>query len=284
MPLQVLVLALVLASLAARAEDPVVSLGKQRAAASRLHWEIGDGSHPVLGPIRFAVLKDPVATAVGNASVSSRAYVSCERNSTTIAIELANATAADDPNGLRPRVPPRLVCSRMAPGGRTLSQRDLAARWEVNAIGDALARGLRPVALRECVSIGIVQEVVLPKAWGRESARVEFEIAPYGRELDSIFYTCGERSAFAPKPAPAPVAARPSPSAAHGPWKAARTVASGRTNLRAGPSAKTAVAAQLPADVSVLARSAGNGWWHVRPPPGRAKFDGYVREDRLVFK
>lgn len=282
-PLPALLLSL-LAAFAAQAQDRV-SLGKQRAAASALAWDIGEGAHPVLGPIRFAGLKNAVVTPVGDRTVYSLGFVSCERNTTTIAIELANATAKDDPNGLRPRSMPRLVCHR--PGARP-AQSDLQARWKVSALGDVLAQGLKPSQLRECASIDVVQEVILPPGWPRETARVQFEMTPYGRELDSIFYTCGEVSAYAPAPSPpVTVASAPrSPKSSPAPdnsWKIARTSPEGRTNLRAGPALSTAVVAQLPPDVSVLVKPARDDWWHVKSP-GRAKFEGYIRADRLVFK
>src|SRR5438552_12326187 len=178
------------AALAARSEDLVVSIGKQRAAASPLQWDIRETTHPRLGLIRFAFLKIPIATLVGNAKVSSNVYISCEKGARKIAIELANATAPDDPGGLQPKTMPRLVCNTLAaPNDARLVQDDVTARWEVSPIGDVLARGFSPFALRECVSIGIVQDVVLPKGWTRASAPIEFEIAPYARELDSIFAT-----------------------------------------------------------------------------------------------
>ena len=80
-------------------ENPAASLGKQRAASSRLEWEIREAGHPILGNIRFAFLKSPVETPVGNAKVFSRAYLSCQRASRKLAIELTNTSApsADDP-------------------------------------------------------------------------------------------------------------------------------------------------------------------------------------------
>lgn len=307
MPSRFLRFLLFLAGACAQAQESVATLGMRHAAGSRLEWRIAEGSHPKLGPIRFATLKTPLATPVGKASLSSQVYFSCERNTTKIAIELANATAADDPGGLRPRVPPRLLCTRPAsPRDRRLVQQELAARWEVSPIGDVLARGLAPAQLRECVALGIVQEVVLPRGWGRESARVEMELPPYGRELDSIFYTCGEASAHAaapPRVAPSPpVASQPAAPVAQAPaaapkpgpapalpearesagWKPARTLARGRSNVRAAPTVSSAVVVELPPDVAVLVQETGGEWYRVKSP-GRARFDGYIRRDRVVF-
>lgn len=262
-----LILALSLATIPAHPAE-VAALGKQRAAGSRLAWEVRDTVHPVLGPIRVAFPKSPIATPVGNANVSSRVYVSCERSSKKMAIELAHATAPDDPGGLQPRTMPRLVCNKPAAAGeRRLVQEDLEARWAISDIGDVLARGLRPPALRECVSIGIVQEVVLPRGWAAESALVEFEIAPHGRALDGIFVTCGEVSAYAPA----------------APWKAARVTSRGKTNVRARPSVDSAVVAQLAPGATVLVQQAGSDWWRAKPSAG-ARFEGYIRQDRLVFE
>lgn len=239
-----------------------------------LAWQIGEGAHPTLGSIRFASTRTPIATPVGATTISSRAYVSCERSSNKIAIELAHAATPDDTGGLQPKTLPILTCSKRAAGNR-LAQSELPARWAISDIGDVLARGFLPQALRQCVSIGVVQEVALPRGWARQSARVEFEIDPYGRELDSIFVTCGDASASGPStPAtPLPVAG----------WKTARTISGGKTNLRARPSTASAVVAQLPAATTVLVQQAGGDWWRVRSA-GRAKFDGYIREDRLVFR
>jgi hypothetical protein len=47
------------------------------------------------------------------------------------------------------------------------------------------------------VAIHVVQEVALPAGWARKTARVELDIEPYNREVDSVFATCGESSAYA---------------------------------------------------------------------------------------
>ena len=280
-------------------ENPAASLGKQRAASSRLVWEIGEAGHPTLGSIRYAVLKSPVETPVGNAKVFSRAYVSCQKAGSKLAIELTNTIAPDDPGGLQPATMPRLVCNRLAaPGDEKLVQEELLANWEVSEIGDALASGFRAFPLRECVSIDVVQEVALPQGWARKSARVEFEIAPYNRELDSIFVTCGEVSAYAPAKAATPATAfapaapavasvpttRSTPAREMGePWRTARTISSGKTNVRAGPTLNSAIVAHFDPGAIVLVQRAGGEWWRARPSKGVA-FEGYIRQDRLVFK
>lgn len=230
------------------------------APAAPVEWRIGEGAHPTLGSIRFAAPATPITTPVGNAAVSSRAYVSCERASGKIAIELAHATAPDDPGGLQPKTLPVLTCHRRAAGNRLL-QAELPSRWAISQIGDVLARGFAPAALRQCVSIGVVQDVKLPRGWARDSARVRFAIDPYGKELDSIFVTCGAEAA----------------------WRAARTVARGRTNVRARPAVKAPLVVQLHPGTPVSVQPAGGDWWRVRPSAG-VKAGGYVREDRLVFK
>ncbi|HUP28830.1 MAG TPA: hypothetical protein VM122_01565, partial [Usitatibacter sp.] len=260
------------------AQDRTAALGKQRAAASRLEWETREAGHPTLGNIRFAVLKTPVETQAGNGKVYSRAYLSCQKTSRKLAIELTNTTAPNDPGGLRPATMPRLTCNRAE--GDKLVQEGLLANWEVSDIGDALTRGFRPFPLRECVTIGIEQEVELPKGWAPKTVAIAFEIAPYGRELDSVFVSCGEVSAYeasapsvvassapraaapprAPPPAvatPAAPAPRPPPAPAVTPtqagdagWQEARTLANGKTNVRAGPSLDSAIVVALyPGDV-----------------------------------
>ncbi len=276
-----------LASAPAHSEDPVASLGKQRAAGSRLEWEIREAGHPVLGPIRFAHTKASIVTPVGSAKVFSNAYVSCEKGARTIAIELTNQTAPDDPGGLRPATMPRLVC--ISPAGtrdaKTVQQA-LEASWQVNQLGDAMARGLRPSALRACAAIGVVEDVTLPKGWARSSLPVQFEITPYGRELDSVFATCGEVSAYAPAAAaPSSASAKPAspPPGADRPWRTARTIASGKTNVRAGPNVHSAIVARLNPGAIILVQSTGGEWWRVKSRTG-AKLEGYIREDRLVVK
>jgi Bacterial SH3 domain len=271
----------VLASVPAQGEDAIASLGKERAAASHLEWEIREAGHPVLGPIRFAHTKMPVVTPVGGANIFSNAYVSCEKNARTLAIELTNQTAPDDPGGLEPATLPRLVCIAPAASGDTrLVQQMLEATWQLNEVGDAMARGFRPAALRACAAIGVVQEVALPEGWARPRERVQFEIDPYGRALDEIFATCGEVSAYASAAPFSPARGKSDEGSA---WKTARTVASGATNVRAGPSLHSAVVARLDPGAVILVQSTGGAWWRARARSGR-KFEGYIREDRLVIR
>jgi hypothetical protein len=104
---------------------------------------------------------------------------------------------------------------------------------------------------------------------------VRFAIDPYGKELDSIFVTCGETSASGPAAVP--------PPRAEAAWKRARTVSSGRTNVRARPAVNSPLVVQLHPGTPVLVQPANGNWWRVGPSAG-AKSGGYVREDRLVFK
>lgn len=288
---------------AAAAEDRAATLGKQRAAASAVEWEIREAGHPSLGNIRFAYVKRPVETKVGNATVYSRAYFSCQKEGGRLAIELANATAPADPAGLQPAQEPRLICSRPTADGKVVRE-ELLASWEINKkLGDALTRGLRPFPLRECAAITVRQEVILPAGWGGNSASIEFDILPYARELDSIFATCGERSAYAPESAPpaavvaAPAAApraapapAPHPAAAAKPdgavdasWREARVLPTGKTNVRTKPSLQSSIVVALHPGAVVWVRKAEGDWWHARPFRGQP-FDGYIRADRLVFK
>ena len=219
-----------------------------------------EGNHPVLGAVRFAHLKLPVATTVGSHRVYSNAYVSCEAGSRTMAVELSNQVAPDDPGGLRAATMPRLVCKK--PRGAGVEQSVIAARWEFNGIGDAMARGFSPRSLRACSSIGIAEEVVLPQEWGERTASVVFEVVPGDKELDPVFAACGQANVAS--------------------WKTVRAVAHGKTNVRARPTLHSAVVARIdPGDV-ILAQPTGTEWWRVKSR--RATFEGYVREDRLVLK
>jgi SH3 domain-containing protein len=278
------------------AQDPLAALGMQRAAASPLQWDVGDAAHPLLGPIRFAVLRKPVATAVGDNRVSSNVYVSCERNARRIAIELANSRAPDDPGGFGPKTMPRLTCNGVDPAipGRA-SAETLRATWSVNEVGDALARGLWPSQLRQCASIGIEQEVRLPKGWSRETARIDFEITSYTRALDDVFHACGEPSVYAdaapataaPPAAPAtgvpqpPVA--PSAAADERPWKKARLASKGETQLHAAPRADAEVVATLEPGTPVRVQFAGGNWWRVKPQSD-VSLEGYIPRERITFR
>lgn len=335
-----------------QAEPPAATLGKQRAAASKMEWETKEAGHPILGNIRFAYLKTLVQTPVGAKKVYSRAYLSCQKAVRKLAIEVSNMTAPDDPKGLPPNADPKLFCNRAA-GGDKIVREELLASWEVNELGDALAKGFRPFPLRECASISVVQEVALPAGWPQKNARVEFDIAPYNRELDSVFVSCGEVSAYGPasppakptavasapsaapgkpavtaavpppapakpavvaaapapakpviaaagmiKPAPtpapvqAPVAPPPKPvvipaaappAAASAVWQNARTATDSKTNVRGQPNITGPVVTTLSPGAVLLAQKTGNEWWKVKAASGPA-FEGYIRQDRLVFK
>lgn len=304
----------------AHAQDAAATIGKQRAAASRIEWEIREARHPTLGDIRFALIRNPVETQIGNSKLYSRAYISCEKATRKFAIELANARAPDDPKGLKPAALPRLVCSRPV-GGDKVVQEEILTSWQVNEIGDALAAGLRAFPLRECASIRVEQEVELPPNWIRKTARIEYDILPYNREIDSIFAGCGEVSAYGPA-APAPVtaappaqvaAARPAPPAAPVPpppakplvtavpvvkpaappppapvqaagysWEVARVTSDGKTNMRAQPTLQSPILVQLDPGAVVLVQKTATDWWRAKSAGG--KFEGFIREDRLVLK
>jgi hypothetical protein len=340
------------AGLPGHGEELYITLGKQRAASSPIIWEQGESSHPALGPIIYAMIKNPILTRAGNVQVSSRAYVSCERTTRRIAIELANARGAEDPGGLKPKTMPRLVCqTTTTPTDSKLVQETLDARWTVNDLGDAMARGFRPFPLRECVAIGVEQEVELPKGSTPASVKVHFEITPYTRELDEVFTACGEMSAYratdiappswatppvappklgstatgprlasassatlpsvpaappsrpvpAPPAAPAPAppakavvqpaqpvaqpAPQPAPPASAEAWKEARTPPSGKTNVRSQPSLSGAIVVQLDPGAVVMTQRTATDWYHVRARlPSGATYEGFIREDRLVFK
>jgi len=289
----------------ASAQTPVAELGKQRAAASSQQWELREAGHPTLGPIVFAILARPVSTPVGAHSISSNVYVSCERTTGKIAIELVNGRRADDPLGLKPKTLPRLTCNTLDSNGAAISE-PLSANWNVNELGDVMARGLWPSSLRACASIGIAENLSLPPEWGRDSARIDIEIAPYSRELDSVFARCGEPAVYSPlaagsvAPAPiAPKAAAPAPNAVARnpvtprsgakstealPWSTARTIPEGHTNVRAKADIKSALVIRLdPGDI-VLVQKSDADWWHARSrPAARNPFEGYIRRDRLGY-
>jgi hypothetical protein len=296
-----LLIAALLGAWPAAAQDPAASMGRQRAASSPIEWEIREAGHPALGNIRFAYIKRPVETRVGSHTVYSRAYLSCQKDKKSFAIELANATAPADPGGLKPASDPRLVCQRPAADGKVVRE-EILASWQINEkIGDALTRGLRAFPLRECAAIAVQQEVVLPEGWPQKTARLEFELLPYNFEVDAIFATCGEESAYGPaKSRPAAVAAAPAVTAKANPlpsplpreresrapldgWREARSVPSGKTNVRAGPSTQSKIVAELHPGAVVLVQRTDTEWWRARPNKGPA-WDGYIRQDRLVFK
>ncbi len=294
--LRIALIPCLLAVFPARSEEAVVAIGKQRAAASPIQWEVRALNHPRMGPIIVAMPTGSIVTPAGNQRVASLAFVSCEKNTRKIAIELANASSPDDPGGLRPKAMPRLMCNSPSPrGDATLVRNELATSWLVNDLGDALARGFSPGALRRCATIDVVQDVVLPAGWGKESARVELEITPYGKDLDEV-------SSSPPSPSPPPPASPPPPPAssptvsrpptaspappltpvAEAPWKQARTTPRGRTNIRAAPNLESAVVTILAPGEGVLVQWNGTEWWKVKPRTGNA-YQGYVRQDRLIF-
>lgn len=285
------------ASIHAQAEEPTAAIGKQLAAESGIQWDAREVDHPLLGPIRFAMRKNEVATAVRNEKILSNVYVSCERKSATVAIELTNARATDLAGGLGPADLPRLVCNSPGPQGGMIKS-EVAASWEIGTLGDALARGLAPAALRQCASIDVLQNLALPSGWPLPTQRVVMQITPYARELDSVFARCGEASAFsgddarpavaaarraAPAPAPATTPAPRGNQAAQEkelPWKAARAIAKGRTNVRAAPSIDAPVVIRLDPGTPILVQPTAAPWWRVKSPSG-AGFSGFVRQDRL---
>jgi hypothetical protein len=296
-------LALFGAAPALPAQEAAAALGKQRATTSNVEWDIREAGHPALGNIRFAYIKRAIETPAGDITIYSRAYVSCQKDKRSFAIELTNAVGPADPGGLKPSTEPRLFCQRPEDG--KLVKEEITATWEVNPkIGDALTRGLRAFPLRECAAIAVQQEVVLPEGSAQKTARVEFEILPYNRELDSVFATCGERSAYAPSP-PAAVATAPgraaparpqaqptaasaapkglTPATSNEGWREVRTLFTGKTNVRAGPSLQAGIVAELHPGSVVMVQRTGNEWWRARPSRGNA-FEGYIRQDRLVFK
>ena len=288
---------LLAASSPLRGEEPVVTLGKQRAARSTVEWNVQDIDHALLGPIRFAVQKVAVTTAVGSEKVFSQVFVSCQKSNGKMAIELTNAPGSDLAGGLRPTELPRLVCNRPRPrGGGTLARSDVVAKWEISTLGDTLARGLSPSELRRCVSIDVLQSVALPAGASRPSQRIAMELLPYDKALDSVFTACGERTAFGPVeqapaatppearpgPTPAPEGGQPAQPAGAG-WKPARTTPKGRTIVRAAASVDSRIVIKLAPGTQVLVRRTSAPWWEVKPRAG-AGFRGYIREDRLVVE
>jgi hypothetical protein len=292
---------------ATAAPESVAEQGKTRALASKLDWDVREAQHPELGYVYFAHLREPFMTEIGRAKVYSNAYISCSPATKTIAIELTNQSRLDDPGGLKPSAMPRLICVGPAPGiGTHTVQQLLDAEWHVSGIGDAMARGFRPSVLRECAAIGVLERVELPSGSSQPVATIEFQIPPFARELDSVFVACGEATAYAtPVPAarapsvatapasPAPPVAKVGPATTSPPvtpqatetaWRTARSIAAGRTNVRAAPDLRAAIVAQVPPGTVLLARQSEGDWWHVKPYRGRAKFDGYIRVDRLDLR
>jgi len=281
-PIWALFAGLVAAALAAHGQVSIVAAGKGRAAALGTAWEVRDVEHPVMGPIKVGVPKSGVSTTVGDLRIVSAAFVSCEKKSGKIAIELANSIESDTRGGLRPASLPKLICNP--------ARTEIATAWLTSELGDTLARGLSPAAIRRCSSIDVLQDVALPASAPVRSQSISMELAPYSRELDEIFVACGERTAYAaPVPERAGVTAAskaPGPTAqsdANGPWQSARTIGDGNTNVRAEPGLNARVVAHLPANAAVLVQPAIAPWWRVKATKGKIEL-GYVREDRLTFK
>jgi uncharacterized protein YgiM (DUF1202 family) len=67
------------------------------------------------------------------------------------------------------------------------------------------------------------------------------------------------------------------------PWRTVRTIASGKTNVRAKPSIDSAVVLQLAGGAIVTVQQTDGEWWRARSSGGKT-FDGYIRQDRLVLK
>jgi hypothetical protein len=236
----------------------------------------------LLGSIKFAVQEKGIVTPVGRQEVLSLRYVSCQKTADTIAIELTNAPSTAPASGLGPVDLPRLVCASPGPQGG-LVKSDLAASWEISVLGDTLARGLAPAQLRRCVSIDVLQNLALPAGWPQQSQRVATQITPYGRELDAVFEQCGEAASYAPEAArPAPAAPAPAKRPEAG-WKAARTTAKGRSNVRAAPNLASRVVIQLDPGAPILVQPAAPTWWKVRPASGAA-WSGYIRDDRFQLE
>lgn len=285
----------------ARAAEPAPA-APQTTLRSPLMWEIRDGTHPKMGPITVALPSSSIVTPVGKEKIQTLVYVSCERTRGRVAIEIANAADSDPRGGLMPARMPKLTCNPRAEGPAT----EIAASWYVSELGDALARGLAPAELRRCASIEVSEELALPRGWEASAQRIDIEVIPYKKELDTVLGSCVEGAYIATAPAPAPVrpaapaakaaapAPTPSPAKApaavmlqaatsEAPWKSARTVSQGRTNVRASPKIDAPIVTQLYPGMPVLAQRAGGEWLKVKPRSGAA-FGGWIREDRLVFE
>ena len=153
---------------------------------SPLLWDVREGNHPRLGPITVAVPAQSVVTAVGKEKILSLVFFSCEKAAGRIAIELANAAESDARSGLYPKQMPKMFCNPRSTAPRS----ELPVTWYVSEIGDALARGLAPSDLRRCASIEIQQDLALPRGWGPETQRVDIEVIPYKKELDTVLASC----------------------------------------------------------------------------------------------
>jgi hypothetical protein len=248
----------------------------------RTTWDVREVDHPVMGAIMVAVPQSGFTTNVGGMKIVSAAFVSCEKATRRIAIELANSVESDTRGGLPPVEMPRLVCNVRVNG--TPVRTDLAARWNVNALGDALARGLAPAELRRCSAIEVQQHVTLPPGTPLASHRIAMTLVPGDGGLATVFAACDGAAATKPMPSVVPPAALPaSAQPVTGPWKAARTLSSGKTNVRATPRIDGALVTQLYPGTPVLAQKAEGDWWLVKPHKG-VGFSGFIRADRLAFE
>lgn len=288
------------ASLPSRGDEAAVNLGKRRAAASEVEWDLREANHPSLGQIRFTARKTPAVTSAPGGKIVSQVYVSCQKSYGRIAIELTNALESNLAGGLPPKQAPRLTCYSTDLRDDNMGIREIPAKWVTNELGDAMARGLSPADLRRCISIEILQEVMLPagSASGPAPASqlVVLELLPYDRSFDAVAVACKEKTAYgvakAPIAAPAPTAVAPSPpesaptpasTASAQAWRSARTAPKGQTNLRAGPGLASALVRKLDPGTPLQVQPAKDDWWRVKPASGAA-FSGYIREDRLVIE
>ena len=292
---------------AAPSGDPLVAVGIQRAEESEVRWSVRDGTHPKLGPIKVAISLNAHTSYIGTAKILSTIYLSCEKKTGKIAIELTNARTVDLASGLKPKEMPRLTCLGVSVPGSLPPRKEIPAKWEMNELGDVLTSDLAPGALRACPSIEIHENILVPPALGKDNEEFSIEIAPYSRELDAVFSACGETSAYASPPAekpavvaevkpavvtPAPTPPAPAPTApvpvpapaptAEDSFQHAHTVTHGRTNIRKSPDLSSAVVAQLPPGVRILVQMSVDDWWHVKSPSG-ATFEGYIRRDRFTL-
>ena len=248
--------------------------------AYAIDWDVRDVEHPVMGAIKVAVPTTGVVTPVNDLRIVSAAFVSCEKGTRRIAIELANSLESNPQGGLMPAEPPRLVCNPEAVRGAPVRGSEIPVTWKTNELGDGLARGLDPAALSRCGALDIVQVIGLPANAAVKTQRLSMVLMPSGPGVSQVFAACGPPSATpapaTPAPAAPPVAAAVPPG-----WRVARTVANGKTNVRSAPALDAPVSAQLPPNARILVQKATGPWWKVRPTKG-STFAGYIREDRFT--
>jgi len=243
--------------------------------AYAIEWDVRDVEHPVMGAIKVAVPTAGVVTPVNDLRIVSAAFVSCEKATGRIAIELANSLESNPQGGLMPAEPPRLVCNPEAVRGAPVRGSEIPVTWKTNELGDGLARDLDPAALSRCGALDIVQVISLPANAAVKSQRLSMVLMPSGPGLSQVFAACGPRPA-----APAP-SAQPNAPAIPAGWRLARTVANGKTNVRSAPSLDAPVSAQFPPNARILVQKATGPWWKVQPTKG-STFAGYIREDRFT--